>query len=161
MCKDALHLGHAFRHCLTIGLPQVRRVYARGNRFAASARARRVLSCRLQTEHASMHGMSRISRESVRRGMLDFIVRRGMLGVAELARRTRWKRLEHASAHGTDGIWTETVHRGILGAACRRPDQKTKLDGLDGGGRRRAVPHSTRAAVKYEGDAIGPQRADA
>lgn len=105
MCKDALHLGHAFRHCLTIGLPQVGRVYARGNRFAASARTRRAPSRaeggwpRRVAEHAPAHGLSRIPHDSVRQGMLDRNVRRGMLGATKLARRTRRKRHEHASAH--------------------------------------------------------------
>lgn len=105
MCKDALHLGHAFRHCLTIGLPQVGRVYARGNRFAASALTRRAPSRagggwpRRVAEHAPAHGLSRIPHDSVRQGMLGWNVRRGMLGATKLARRTRRKRHEHASAH--------------------------------------------------------------
>lgn len=50
-------------------------------------------------EHAPAHGLSRIPHDSVRQGMLDRNVRRGMLGAAKLARRTRRKRHEHASAH--------------------------------------------------------------
>ena len=108
MCKDALHLGHAFRHCLTIGLPQVGRVYARGNRFAASARTRQGpgrgpgaedAGHGPQAEHAFTHGSSRIPHDSVRQGMLGWNVHRGMLGATKLARRTLQKRHEHALAH--------------------------------------------------------------
>lgn len=50
-------------------------------------------------EHAPAHGLSRIPHDSVRQGMLDWNVRRGMLEATKLARRTRRKRHEHASAH--------------------------------------------------------------
>lgn len=124
MCKDALHLGHAFRHCLTIGLPQVGRVYARGNRFAASARTRRAPGRRDGAGEASAHGSSRIPHDSVRPGMLDGPGGQVLLAGASSEHASAHSSAEHAPLHGTCTISGETVRGGML----RAGGQKTAQD---------------------------------
>ncbi len=128
MCKDALHLIYAFRHCLTIGLPQVRRVYARGNRFAASARTHRAPgrgrelgpSMSPCTERAASRPASCAGACSMSPSSQALLVR------ASPGHASAHGFAEHAPMHGTSGASGKTVRGGMPGAAARRPRQTKK-----------------------------------
>lgn len=81
-----------------------------------------------------MHGLSRIPHDSVRRGMLERNVRRGMLGgpggrvllaSASFGNASAHGSAEHAPMHETGDKSSETVRWGMLGAGWRKatPDE--------------------------------------